>query len=438
MITRTLVMVGTPTLRHERGAVLVMTTIMLAILLGVAALAIDVGYMYAHRENLRNATDSAAIAAGLAVKENPSVNQNTLDSIALSEAQNIISDLVATDIEVTRSPGTADGYAYDYTGDSTAVGVTITQNKNTFFSRILSIADMDVRTRAVANTGFGAPGLIYVFKKTGEGIRLSGNSTLTVNGGVIVNSTGPNPISISGNFSFIAAEEIGVAANNFICDPPKCRPSAISNMPPGADPLASIPPPTYGACTRTSSYQLTTGQTTINPGVYCGGITISGNNTRVNFSPGTYIIMNGLNISNRATVTGSNVMIYNTGNATYPYRAFTVSQQNTSVNLTGISGGTYNGIVYFQDRNNPRTVSFTSNASVALNGIIYVNKAPGASWSYDNGDLAIDFHSGSATTSDGYTLLVVWSIEFGGGPNYTMYSSFTGGQSPLKHVSLVE
>lgn len=148
--------------------------------------------------------------------------------------------------------------------------------------------------------------------------------------------------------------------------------------------------------------------------------------------------MNGLDISNRATVTGSNVMIYNTGNATYPYRAFTVSQQNTSVNLTGISGGTYNGIVYFQDRNNPRTVSFTSNASVALNGIIYVNKAPGASWSYDNGDLAIDFHSGSATTSDGYTLLVVWSIEFGGGPNYTMYSSFTGGQSPLKHVSLVE
>ena len=305
MITRTLVMVGTPTLRHERGAALVMTTIMLAILLGVAALAIDVGYMYAHRENLRNATDSAAIAAALAVKEKPSVTDGTLASIALSEAQATISDLVADDIEVNRSPGTADGYAYDYSGDSSAVGVTITQNKNTFFSRILNIGDMDVRTRAVANTGLGAPGLIYVFKKTGTGLSLSGGSDLTVNGSIMVNSTGPNPINVGGN-SYIVAEGIGVAASYVDCSTPKCTPDAETNMPPGEDPLASISPPTYGSCTLTSPPNVPTGQqTTLYPGVYCGGITISGNNTRVNFSPGTYVIMNGLVVSQKATASSA-------------------------------------------------------------------------------------------------------------------------------------
>lgn len=437
-------MVGTPTLRNERGAVLVMTTMMLAILLGVAALAIDVGYMYAHRENLRNATDSAAIAAALAVKEKPSVTDGTLASIALSEAQATISDLVADDIEVNRSPGTADGYAYDYSGDNSAVGVTITQNKNTFFSRILNIADMDVRTRAVANTGLGAPGLIYVFKKTGTGLSLSGGSDLTVNGSIMVNSTGPGPINVGGN-SYIVAEGIGVAASYVDCSTPKCTPDAKTNMPPGEDPLASTPSPSYGACTQTTLFEPPTPPTnqwtTINPGVYCGGIKISGQNARVRFSSGTYVIMKGLDISNKATVTGTGVMIYNTGTATYPYGAFTVSQPQTSVNLSGISGGIYNGMLYFQDRNNPNTVNFGSGSSVTLNGIIYINKAPGATWSYDNlpnKDLALNFQSQSVTAANEYTLLVVWSVEFGGGPNFTMNSSFTDGQSPLKHVSLVE
>jgi Flp pilus assembly protein TadG len=112
-----------------------MTTLMLVILLGLSALAIDVGYMYAHRENLRNATDNAALAAALAVKEDSSVTDDDLSILALSEAKKIISDLASSDITVTRSPGTAEGYNYNW--DSTAVGVTITQKKSAFFSRVL-------------------------------------------------------------------------------------------------------------------------------------------------------------------------------------------------------------------------------------------------------------------------------------------------------------
>ena len=449
MTTRNILKAGTLPLRHERGAVLVMTSLMLAILLGVAAFAIDVGYMYAHREDLRNATDSAAIAAALAVKQVPTITQSALDGVALAEAQSMIGDLVAADITVTKSPSTANGYEYDYSGDSTAVGVTITQNRSTFFSRILAINDMDITNRAVANTGLGAPGLIYVLKKTGTGLSLSGGSDLTVNGSIMVNSTGPDPINVGGN-SYITAEGIGVAASNFVCVPPKCDPAAESNMPPGEDPLASLPPPSYGGCTYTTLYippEPPTGQTTtIYPGVYCGGIKISGNKARVKFNSGDYIIMKGLEISQKATVTGTGVMIYNTGNVTlggvtYPFGAFVVSQTDTSVNLTGVSGGIYNGILFFQDRNNPLPVDFGSGASVTLNGIIYINKQPGATWCYNNqcnSDLALSFQSNSITAANEYTLLVVWSVNFGGGPNFTMNSSFTDGQSPLKHVSLVE
>jgi hypothetical protein len=307
---------------------------------------------------------------------------------------------------------------------------------------------MDITTRAVANTGLGAPGLIYVLKKINTGIGLTGGSTLTVNGSLIVNSKGPNPITLSGSKSTITAEGIGVAASSVSCAPGTCTPAPKTNMPQGPDPLASVPPPTFAlSCNHTAKYVPETGKTTtINPGVYCGGLKISGKKTIVNFSPGNYIIMNGFEISQSATVTGANVMIYNTGNVTiggvkYDYGPFTVSQSGTTVELSGIidSGhGPYEGMVFFQDRNNPNTVDFGSGASVELNGIIYINKAPGATWSYSNSDTALQFQSNSATAANEYTLLVVWSIEFGGGPAFTMYSSFTGGQSPLKHVSLVE
>ena len=68
----------------------------------------------------------------------------------------------------------------------------------------------------------------------------------------------------------------------------------------------------------------------LNPGVYCGGITIS-NNARVTFNPGIYILLGGgFDASNNATLTGQNVSFYNTFDGTHPYAPVTLTNNVTA------------------------------------------------------------------------------------------------------------
>ena len=50
-------------LRDQRGASAVLIALLLVVLLGIAALAIDLGYLYVTRYELQNVADSAALAA---------------------------------------------------------------------------------------------------------------------------------------------------------------------------------------------------------------------------------------------------------------------------------------------------------------------------------------------------------------------------------------
>ena len=91
---------------------------------------------------------------------------------------------------------------------------------------------------------------------------------------------------------------------------------------------------------------------TLNPGVYCGGITVSGNGVSATFSSGTYILLGGgLQIKGGANATGSGVMFYNTYNSTYSYSPIVVSASSTT--LSAPTSGTYEGVLFFQDRNIP-------------------------------------------------------------------------------------
>src|SRR5438067_5137762 len=49
--------------RSERGQVIMLAALLLPLLLGMAALAVDVGSYSAHRRNLQNAADAIALAA---------------------------------------------------------------------------------------------------------------------------------------------------------------------------------------------------------------------------------------------------------------------------------------------------------------------------------------------------------------------------------------
>jgi hypothetical protein len=82
----------------------------------------------------------------------------------------------------------------------------------------------------------------------------------------------------------------------------------------------------------------------VSPGTYTS-IFLQGNGT-VTFSPGIYIINGpgGFSCSGTPTITGTGVMFYFTNGATIN------CQGNDTTNLTAPSSGTYQGVLFYQDK----------------------------------------------------------------------------------------
>ena len=176
-------------------------------------------------------------------------------------------------------------------------------------------------------------------------------------------------------------------------------PTPITNASPVSDPFASMPAPTFSNTCACTNYTVSKNQVacngntinatgtsaTLNPGVYCGGITVSGNGVSATFTSGTYILLGGgLNVKGGANATGSGVMFYNTYSTTpdYAYAPIVISASSTT--LSAPTSGTYEGILFFQDRNIPtkdtgpsgpqNTVSGTS--STSFTGALYFPSTP--------------------------------------------------------------
>jgi hypothetical protein len=94
---------------------------------------------------------------------------------------------------------------------------------------------------------------------------------------------------------------------------------------------------------------------------------------------GTYIIEGGgLSVTGNASISGTNVFIYNAG-SNYPgsggnYGGITLSGNGT-FNLTAETCGTYAGLLIFQSRQNTRALSFSGNAMAGMTGTIYAANA---------------------------------------------------------------
>lgn len=85
------------TQEDERGAVAVIVAILLVVLLGFAALAVDVGLLYAERAQLRNGADAAAIGIAQSCAENPLDTENCSDGTGDASLAKELADANALD-----------------------------------------------------------------------------------------------------------------------------------------------------------------------------------------------------------------------------------------------------------------------------------------------------------------------------------------------------
>ncbi|HZT95615.1 MAG TPA: hypothetical protein VFB34_02140, partial [Chloroflexota bacterium] len=132
---------------------------------------------------------------------------------------------------------------------------------------------------------------------------------------------------------------------------------------------------------------------TLGPGVYHGGISLSGGTYTM--SPGVYVMDGGgLTLSGGVTITGNGVFIYNSDSAS-PSSCSPISLSgNGTITLDAPTSGTYRGLVLAQDPSCATMATISGNGAPALNGGFYFP------------DATVDL-SGNGSQSGGLQALIV-------------------------------
>jgi len=406
--------------KRESGQALLPVAFGMVLFGAALGLAIDIGYLRYLKRQLQTAVDSAAIAAAAEV--------NYGDYVAAAKADSATNGFTdgANGVTVTVNNPPTSG---PNQGQPGYVEVLIAKTQPTFFIRIVpgAATSSTVAARAVAYLG-SARGCIYSLKPSPGNItigvvsRRGGGASLNANCSVIDNGD----LTLFGRPDNVSASAIGVAGTFSNGTRSNVTPTPLGAVS-ASDPLSYLPTQNPGNCDFTNFPPITNGFQTLNPGVYCGGISIT-QTANVTFNPGLYILMqngstnNGLAIGGSGNVNGSGVTFYNGANSG------SVSITNTgTVSLTAPTSGTYAGILILQDSNNSHNATVDGGNNPTFQGALYFPNL--------NSILTIDNIGNNAA----YTILVAGSLDIRGNNNVlgNDYSSLSNG-SPIKDAVLVE
>lgn len=398
-------------MRHRRkgaesGQAIVMAVVALGLfMLGVVGLGIDCAQIFAQHEMAQAAADAAAQAAIMSILK----GTNSTSTHPFSTASSFTCAVPPTALDLrtpcvyaqdngfgTKADTVTISFPPTITGvtlapvSAPAVFVRVQRVLQTGFIRFLGPSTATVYGRASAGIlSTVSPNCLYVLDPAAaNAFSATSGANVNMNCGIAIDSSNATAASITSGAS-VTASTISIVGGDSVTSGGRISPAPTTGAPSTADPFASIVGPAAGACLKTN-YNPGLGRWTLNPGTYCGGITISAGSTAV-FNPGTYIIKGGgVNFTSGSTVTGSDLMFYLTGtNASY--RSVSITS-GASVTLSAETSGPYLGLLFFQDRSitSGLVATFSSGASAQLTGTLYFATTP---LSYTSGS------AGSATTA---------------------------------------
>jgi Flp pilus assembly protein TadG len=363
----------------ESGATAIIVALLMPVIAGMAAICVDILLAYNQQERLRTVAEAAATAA-VTVLPDRDAAQGAALSYARRNVKGDSSDKVvsADDIQIgywnqnTRVFTLADD-------DERANAIRVTASRTaakgnpqpSFFGQVLGVSAFNaVVASATAMQPAGFP-CINVLAPTGTGLKLNSNGKINLtNCDIHVHSADGSAFSADSNAKVTVSDgEICVQGGAQVKSNSIITPAPDTNCSPMRDQFADVTPPPFTCPERTES-PINANQTkTLPPCTYRGGLTLNSNST-LNLQPGEYIIKDGpLIVSSNATLNGTGVAIYLTGN-----NAQIIFNSNAKINLTAPLSGPLEGFVLFQDRNYGGDHTFNSNALTVLSGAVYLSK----------------------------------------------------------------
>ncbi len=281
-----------------------------------------------------------------------------------------------------------------------------------FFASVLGFNQVDVETTAIASSQSGGGACVIALEPSAaDALKISGNAEVTLACGVQVNSTDDRAIRVGGGGACLTASSIYVVGDT--------QGSCINPTPdtgmadPIDDPLDYLDDADNDDCDYVALFEVTV-DTILDPGVYCGGISIH-EGPIVDFNPGEYIIKgDGLSITGNAIVTGDEVMFYFSPDitgipGTDPPQTIHMAG-TTDITLSAPTSGEYEDVLFYQDGNTPDNFvnKFNGGADTELNGVLYFPNNP-VEFS-GNGD------PGGATSIIGRTVKFTGNANLGSNP----------------------
>jgi Putative Flp pilus-assembly TadE/G-like len=336
------------------GKVIALVAISLMALVGMLAISLDGGALQSERRHEQAATDAAALSAAADLfyrywqesgwDPNHTASQCAFDTAA---AHGYTNDGINSRVTVNIPP--AGGF---YAGRPGYVEVIIDSYQKRAFSGAIGDGNLTVSTRAVA---LGQPiaanvGILVLDPLAKSAFNAGGGGVITVQGTpIIVDSVDPEAATVNGGTQITAFEyditggaaEIGGGVFNG---------PLYTNQMPMADPFADLPPPDKSTMVvrENNAFHQSNGSYILQPGVYKGGISLSGT-ASVTLMPGIYYMdRGGFQFSGMGSLIGNGVLIYtDPGNGNS--QDISITGQGV-MQLSPMMTGPYAGLTFWQRR----------------------------------------------------------------------------------------
>jgi len=379
-------------LRDESGSYTIVLGLLMPVLIGTAGLGTEVAWwLYLHKD-MQSAADSGAVSAATA---GTNLNAEANSVTASYGYANGVNNVTVT---VNQPPSTG-----NYASTPRAVEVIVSQPQPRLLSALFGSGSVFITARAVATPNSGTGCVLALNPTAGSAVAVSGSNNLNLSNCNLYSDSNAAPsLNVSGSAT-VSANQVGVVGTISGTSNVTAQNGIKTGMRPVADPYQNVTPTMPTWCDYNNKIQVK-GTTSLNPGVYCGDISVNAGAT-LTLNPGIYYF-NGANLSvaGNATITGSGVTLIFTGSGSN-WGTVTIGS-NANVTLTAPTSGTTQGIVMYSDRRMPVGTAFSLEGGGTQNfgGAIDLQHA------------ALKFSGGNGTTTS-CTQVIADTVTFTGSSN---------------------
>jgi hypothetical protein len=389
--------------RPRKGVVVVLVAVCLTVMLGFVAIALDGGMLLDNRRRVQAAADAAALAAVEDLYLNWRTNQG-LDPQGTAAAKAMANAAANGFTDVTVNIPPLSGY---FTGKAGYAEVIVNYDQPRYFSSIWGSTATRVTGRAVGRGMWAANkmGILVLNPSASGSLTNNGGGMISVVGvPTIIDSNSPTAGVTTGNGTVDSNVDVtgvpGVSGGGWTG-------TVNSGQTPVPDPLAYIPEPNPNNMPLQSNHPTHVSSTTttyLQPGVYRGGIQVTGQGTLV-LAPGIYYMDGGgFSFTGLGGLVAEGVMIFNA-----PQKSNDIIniQGNGAIDFSPPLDGIYKGIALFQERSSSNNMNIAGNGGSSMSGTFYTA----------GGTLNVTGNGGNQVLGSQY---ISYNLSLGGNGNFSV------------------